>query len=63
MIAAGQKPVKDARRQASWRGEAGAVFIDHGDPGIYNIAQSNRHIETEKARVKLGWTPEFRLPA
>jgi nucleoside-diphosphate-sugar epimerase len=42
---------------------AALLAIDRGDPGIYNIAQSNRHIATEKARADLGWTPDFRLPA
>jgi nucleoside-diphosphate-sugar epimerase len=42
---------------------AALLAIDHGDTGIYNIAQSNRHVATEKARVELGWTPDFRLPA
>ena len=42
---------------------AALLAIDHGDPGIYNIAQSNSHVTTEKARVELGWTPDFRLPA
>ena len=42
---------------------AALLAIDHGDPGIYNIAQSNRHVATEKARLELGWTPDFRLPA
>jgi nucleoside-diphosphate-sugar epimerase len=42
---------------------AALLAIDHGEPGIYNIAQSNRHVATEKARVELGWTPDFRLPA
>jgi nucleoside-diphosphate-sugar epimerase len=42
---------------------AALLAIDHGAPGIYNIAQSNRHVATEKARAELGWTPDFRLPA
>jgi nucleoside-diphosphate-sugar epimerase len=42
---------------------AALLAIDHGDPGIYNIAQSNRHVATEKARMELGWTPDFRVPA
>jgi nucleoside-diphosphate-sugar epimerase len=42
---------------------AALLAIDRCDPGIYNIAQSNRHVRTEKARVELGWTPGFRLPA
>ncbi|SCB18350.1 Nucleoside-diphosphate-sugar epimerase [Bradyrhizobium shewense] len=39
------------------------LAIDRGDSGIYNIAQSNKYASTEKARVQLGWTPDFRLPA
>ncbi|MET4374872.1 nucleoside-diphosphate-sugar epimerase [Bradyrhizobium sp. LB1.3] len=42
---------------------AAMLAIDHGDPGVYNIAQSNRHVATEKAHAALGWTPDFRLPA
>jgi nucleoside-diphosphate-sugar epimerase len=42
---------------------AALLAIDHGAPGIYNIAQSNRQVATEKARAELGWTPNFRLPA
>jgi nucleoside-diphosphate-sugar epimerase len=42
---------------------AALLAIDHGEPGIYNIAQSNRHVATEKARAELGWIPDFRLPA
>jgi nucleoside-diphosphate-sugar epimerase len=40
---------------------AALLAIEHGDPGIYNIAQSNRHVATEKARAELGWDPNFRL--
>jgi nucleoside-diphosphate-sugar epimerase len=42
---------------------AALLAIDHGAPGIYNIAQPNRQVATEKARTVLGWTPDFRLPA
>jgi hypothetical protein len=42
---------------------AALLAIDHGDPGIYNIAQSNTNVTTEKAREELGWTPDFRLSA
>jgi nucleoside-diphosphate-sugar epimerase len=42
---------------------AALLAIDHGQLGIYNIAQSNRHVATEKAHVELGWTPVFRVPA
>jgi hypothetical protein len=40
---------------------AALLAIDHGEPGIYNIAQLNRTVATEKARAELGWTPDFRL--
>ena len=42
---------------------AALLAVDQGDPGIYNIAQSNGHVATEKAQRALGWTPDFRLPA
>lgn len=42
---------------------AALLAIDHGDPGIYNIAQSNRNVATEKARAELGWTLDSRLSA
>jgi nucleoside-diphosphate-sugar epimerase len=42
---------------------AALLAIDHGAPGIYNIAQPNRQVATEKARRVLRWTPDFRLPA
>jgi nucleoside-diphosphate-sugar epimerase len=41
---------------------AALLAIDHGEPGIYNIAQPNKTVATEKARAELGWTPDFRLP-
>lgn len=41
---------------------AALLAIDHGEPGIYNIAQPNSHIATEKARSQLGWSADFRLP-
>jgi len=41
---------------------AALLAIDHGKPGIYNVAQSNTHIMTDKVLAELGWNPEFRLP-
>jgi nucleoside-diphosphate-sugar epimerase len=40
---------------------AALLAIDRGAPGAFNIAQSNRHIATEKAGKELGWNPDFRL--
>lgn len=42
---------------------AALLAVDHGKPGIFNIAQPNVHITTEKARAELGWSADFRLPA
>lgn len=42
---------------------AALLAIDHGSPGAYNIAQPNKLVTTEKARVELGWIADFRLPA
>jgi nucleoside-diphosphate-sugar epimerase len=40
---------------------AALLAIDRGEPGIYNIAEANAHIATDKARTLLGWRPEFRV--
>jgi hypothetical protein len=37
--------------------------IDHGKPGVFNIAEPNGHVATDKARPELQWSPDFRLPA
>jgi nucleoside-diphosphate-sugar epimerase len=42
---------------------AALLAIDHGEHGIYNIAEANAQIATDKARTALGWRPEFRLTA
>jgi nucleoside-diphosphate-sugar epimerase len=42
---------------------AALLAVDHGQHGIYNIAEANPHITTDKARTALGWRPEFRLRA
>lgn len=41
---------------------AAVLAIDHGRPGVFNIAQPNVHVATEKARVELQWNAEFRSP-
>jgi nucleoside-diphosphate-sugar epimerase len=60
---ASDRPSNSAPIHVDAAAYAALLAIDHGDPGIYNIAQSNRHVATEKARADLGWTPDFRLPA
>jgi len=34
---------------------AALLAIDRGARGVYNIAESNPHVSTEKARTELGW--------
>lgn len=41
---------------------AALLAIDHGEPGAFNIAEPNPHVLTDKARVELGWSADFRLP-
>lgn len=41
---------------------AAFLAIDHGKPGAFNIAEPNPHVTTDKARVELGWSADFRLP-
>ena len=40
---------------------AALLAIDHGEHGIYNVAEANAQIATDKARSALGWRPDFRL--
>ena len=58
-----ERPSNHAPLHVDAAAYAALLAIDHGDPGIYNIAQSNSHVATEKARVELSWTPDFRLAA
>jgi nucleoside-diphosphate-sugar epimerase len=37
--------------------------LDHGSPGIFNIAEPNAEVQTEKAQTELGWRADMRLPA
>jgi nucleoside-diphosphate-sugar epimerase len=41
---------------------AALLAIDRGAPGIYNIAEPNDEVATEKARIELGWRADYRLP-
>jgi hypothetical protein len=41
---------------------AALLAIDHGASGsVFNIAEPNEFIATEKARGELGWHADFRL--
>lgn len=40
---------------------AALLAIDHGRPGIYNVAQSNTYATTGKAATALGWNADFRI--
>jgi nucleoside-diphosphate-sugar epimerase len=42
---------------------AALLAIDHGEHGIYNVAEANAQVATDKARSALGWRPNFRLSA
>jgi nucleoside-diphosphate-sugar epimerase len=42
--------------------QAALLAIDHGAPGIYNIAEPNDLVATDKARRDLGFDASFRLP-
>jgi nucleoside-diphosphate-sugar epimerase len=41
---------------------AALCAVDRGAIGIYNIAEANPHVATEKAQAGLGWRADFRLP-
>jgi nucleoside-diphosphate-sugar epimerase len=42
---------------------AALLAVDRGAPGsIFNIAEPNELVSTERAETVLGWRPDFRLP-
>jgi nucleoside-diphosphate-sugar epimerase len=40
---------------------AALLAIDHGEPGVFNIADLNEEVSTVKARAELGWRADFRM--
>ncbi|GLQ77073.1 dTDP-glucose 4,6-dehydratase [Mesorhizobium huakuii] len=42
---------------------AALLALDKGAPGIFNVAEPNRAVSTQKAVEELGWRADFRLPA
>jgi hypothetical protein len=40
---------------------AALLAIDHGEPGVFNIADLNDEVSTVKARAQLGWRADFRM--
>jgi nucleoside-diphosphate-sugar epimerase len=42
---------------------AALLAVDHGAPGVYNVAEPNAYAATDKAQKELGWDADFRLPA
>jgi nucleoside-diphosphate-sugar epimerase len=54
--AAGPGPVHvDAAAQAA------ALAVSHGGPGIYNIAEEDGTVASEKAKRELGWSANWRM--
>jgi nucleoside-diphosphate-sugar epimerase len=39
---------------------AALLAIDHGEPGVFNIADLNDEVSTVKARAELDWRADFR---
>jgi nucleoside-diphosphate-sugar epimerase len=40
---------------------AALLAIDHGEPGIFNIADPNGEVSSEKAGAELGWRADSRM--
>jgi hypothetical protein len=39
------------------------LAVDHGEPGLFNIADPSDEVSTQKATAELGWRAEFRIEA
>ncbi|QKC92810.1 NAD(P)-dependent oxidoreductase [Mesorhizobium sp. NZP2234] len=56
--AAGASPVHvDAAAHAA------LLALEKGAPGVFNVAEPNQAVSTQKAVEELGWRADFRLPA
>jgi nucleoside-diphosphate-sugar epimerase len=42
---------------------AALLAVDHGEPGLFNIADPSDEVSTQKATAELGWRAEFRIEA
>ena len=42
---------------------AALLAIDRGEPGVFNIADPNDEVSTDKATAELGWRADFRTEA
>lgn len=42
---------------------AALLALDKGAPGVFNVAEPNQSVSTQKAVEELGWRAGFRLPA
>lgn len=42
---------------------AALLAVERGEAGIFNIAEPNTQVQTDKATSKLGWRDDMRLPA
>lgn len=42
---------------------AALLALDKGAPGIFNVAEPNQAVSTQRAVEELGWRADFRLPA
>ncbi len=43
--------------------QAARLAVSRGEPGIYNVAEDDRTLRTEKARRAFGFDPGFRMEA
>jgi nucleoside-diphosphate-sugar epimerase len=56
-------PKGEAPLHADAAAHAALLALDHGHPGIYNIAEADGAVSSDKARRELGFRPDFRLPS
>lgn len=56
-------PQEDPTVHVDAAAHAALLAIERADSGIFNIADDNPVVSTEKARRVLGWTPSYRMPA
>jgi nucleoside-diphosphate-sugar epimerase len=58
----GDKPARKPALHVDAAAKVALLALSKGDPGIYNIAEDDPALSSEKAKAELNFDPGFRLP-
>ncbi len=58
----GDKPARKPALHVDAAAQAALLALSKGNPGIYNIAEDDPALSSEKAKAELNFDSKFRLP-